>query len=91
MIWKEYKQMGNKAIKDYAITILTDAECDEHSYYNVPAETIINDLKEAFPDGMQYPYEHVAAAIADYSEPRITDIVQQGFDFDDLFGAHSWL
>ena len=73
----------DKKITDYAAKILSDHGCDTHSYYGVSLETTINDLKEAYPDGMDYPYDQVAKAILEISTPTTSQISRNGFEFDD--------
>ena len=73
----------DKIITDYAAKILSDHGCDTHSYYGVSLETTINDLKEAYPDGMDYPYDQVAKAILEISTPTTSQISRNGFEFDD--------
>ncbi len=60
-----------KTIKDYAKKILKDSGCDIYSYGNSEMrEFLLQDLKEAYPDGMEYPYIDVANAILAISKPR---------------------
>ena len=59
-----------KVIKDYARKILADHECNEYTYGETPAMTILSDLKEAYPDGMDYPYVDVANAIIAISKRK---------------------
>ena len=53
----------SKELTDYTITLLHAAGCDEYTYGETDGETIINDLKEAFPNGMAFPYIDVANEI----------------------------
>lgn len=59
-----------KEIKEYARKILTDAGCDAYTYGGVDGETILRDLKEGYPNGMQFPYIDVANAIISISKVR---------------------
>ena len=58
----------NSEVKKYAEKILADAGCDEYSYGGTDGETIVRDLKDAFPDGMPFPYVDVANAIMEMSK-----------------------
>lgn len=60
----------DKAILDYALKILEDAGCDKHTYALEPDDVIMDDLKKAFPGGMEYPYVDVANAIIAVSERK---------------------
>ena len=60
-----------KEIKDYARQILADHNCDEYTYGGTNPLTILDELKEGYPDGMKYPYVDVANAIASISKPRL--------------------
>ena len=57
-------------LKEYALKILTDAGCDEYTYGGEWSKKIMDDLKQAFPDGMEYPYIEVANAILAMSRPQ---------------------
>ena len=57
-------------LENYALKILADAGCDCYTYGDEQAKHILSDLKEAFPDGMKYPYIDVANAILAISRPR---------------------
>ena len=72
-------------IHEYAKKILSDHDCNEYSYGDDTTETVLSDLKIAYPDGMEYPYESVAQAIKDISKPRYVkpEINEDYFDFDD--------
>ena len=59
-----------KGLKEYARKILADHGCNEYTYGDTPALTILSDLKEGYPDGMQYPYVDVANAIMAISKRR---------------------
>ena len=59
-----------KVLKDYARQILADHGCNEYTYGDTPAETILSDLKEGYPDGMDYPYIDVANAIMAVSKRK---------------------
>lgn len=55
---------------DYVKKILVDSGCDEYTYGGEWATHIMDDLKEAFPSGMEYPYIDVANEILSMSKPR---------------------
>lgn len=57
-------------LEAYALKILTDHGCDEYSYGGTCGDTILSDLKEAYPNGMEYPYVDVANAIMAISKMR---------------------
>ena len=57
-------------IKEYAKKILVDAGCDEYTYGGEYSKHILDDLKEEFPNGMEFPYVDVANAILEMSRPR---------------------
>lgn len=59
-----------KALKDYARKILTDNGCDEFTYGTTEGTQILQDLKEGYPDGMDYPYVDVANAIIAISKRK---------------------
>lgn len=77
----------NKPIKEYAMDILLENGCDEYSYGGTEewckAEKIEEELKQAYPNGMKYPYDQVAKAIREISKLKAKDVRQEGFDFDD--------
>lgn len=86
------------AVKVYALKILHDHGCDEYSYSTSDGETVIRDLKEAYPEGMEYPYVDVANAILSISRPKFIDRAPyqmvwsnehatDGVDFDSLGAA----
>ena len=58
------------AILEYAHKILTDAGCDEFTYWGEQSKHLVDDLKTAYPNGMKYPYIHVANAILSISRPK---------------------
>lgn len=55
---------------EYAWRILTDAGCDEYTYGGEFAAHLMDHLKDAFPNGMDYPYIDVANAILAISRPH---------------------
>lgn len=56
----------------YAMQILAENGCDCHTYWNCDPEELINDLKERYPKGMQFPYVEVANAILEITRaPKI--------------------
>ena len=57
-------------IEAYAQKILKEHGCDEHTYWGEKAETLIDDLKTAYPHGMVFPYVDVANAIRELSKPE---------------------
>ncbi len=57
-------------IKEYAKKILKNHGCKLSTYWRETGETIIGDLKEAYPNGMEYPYLDVANAILAITEPE---------------------
>lgn len=58
-------------IEQYAKKILDDAGCNLHTYGGDQAKHIMDDLKQAFPDGMpEYTYIEVANAILAMSTPE---------------------
>lgn len=72
-------------IHDYALSILKEHGCDIHTYgdCHVSVDSLENELREAYPDGMQYPHRDVAQAILDISKPTFKSIPEEGFDFED--------
>ena len=87
-----------KNIKAYAQRILKEHGCDEHSYWGTDGKTIVNDLKEAYPNGMEFPYVDVANAILVLSKPKLivrkpymmvfnTESCTDGIEFDSLEAA----
>ena len=71
-------------VEEYAKKILADHNCDEYSYGGTPGEEVLSDLKEAYPDGMEFPYIDVANAIIAMSKvkPIKRDPWQMVFDTD---------
>ena len=61
-------------VEEYAKKILADHNCDEYTYGGEQGENILSDLKEAYPNGMDYPYVDVANAIIAMS--RVKPIVR---------------
>ena len=57
-------------LKEYAKKILEDHDCDEHTYGGEYSKYILRDLKEGYPDGMEFPYIDVANAILGMSTPE---------------------
>lgn len=57
-------------LEEYAKDILYSHGCDEYTYGSEESEHILDDLKEAYPDGMEYPYVDVANAILAMSRPK---------------------
>lgn len=84
-------------LENYAMKILVDAGCDCYTYGGEYSKHCLDDLKEAFPEGMKYPYVDVANAILAISRPKPihrsewrihweTDSCSDGYDADS-FGA----
>lgn len=76
-----------KTISEYAMDILKENGCDEYTYGHnsewCKPEKIAEELKQAYPNGMAYPYMDVATAIREISKVSVADVRQEGFDFDD--------
>lgn len=62
--------MNMKNLENYAMKILAEHGCDCYTYGNCPSENVLRDLKEGYPDGMEFPYVDVANAILNISHPR---------------------
>lgn len=88
----------NDELKQYAKKILRDAGCDLHTYGGEWSKHIMDDLKQAFPDGMKFPYIDVANAILSMSTPEPivrapfhvtwdTDNCCDGYDVESLDAA----
>lgn len=71
-------------IQNYALAVLLFHGCDEYSYGDppVPVEKIVEDLKKAYPKGMDlgYTHEDVAQAILSISKRTYKTVPQEGFD-----------
>lgn len=63
--------MISDEVKTYTLEVLKEHGCSEHVYHGVPGEEIILDLKNAYPNGMKYPYVDVANAILLLSKPTL--------------------
>ena len=59
-----------KVIKEYARKILADHGCNEYTYGTTEGTQILRDLKEVYPNGMEYPYIDVANAIIAISKRK---------------------
>lgn len=59
-----------KGLESYALSVLAEHDCDCYTYGGKNADLILNDLKEAYPEGMDYPYIDVANAILAISRPE---------------------
>lgn len=57
-------------VNEYALKILEDHGCDCYTYGGEWSEHVLSDLKEAYPDGMEFPYVDVANAILAISRPE---------------------
>lgn len=62
--------MEKPSLDAYAMKVLSDHGCDRYTYGNGDAKNILDDLKAAYPDGMEYPYIDVANEILSLSRPR---------------------
>ena len=58
---------------EYAQKVLREHGCDEYTYSNHDGEQIMRDLKEAYPNGMEFPYVAVANAIVLMSRPTLVE------------------
>ena len=72
-------------LESYAMKILADHGCDCYTYGDECAKDILSDLKEGYPDGMEYPYIDVANAILAISRPKPIVRAQyiMAFDMED--------
>ncbi len=82
-------------LEEYAKDILYSHGCDEYTYGGEWSKHVLDDLKEAYPDGMEFPYVDVANAILSMSRPK--PIVREPWlvhwwtdDCDDGFGCTSF-
>ena len=50
-------------VEEYAKKILSDHGCNEYTYGGEWSKYVLSDLKEEYPDGMEFPYVDVANAI----------------------------
>ena len=57
-------------VEEYAKKILADHGCDCYTYGGEFCKHVLEDLKEGYPDGMEYPYIDVANAILSISKVR---------------------
>ena len=71
-------------IKEYALKVLAEHECDIHTYGNYPVscEELTSDLREAYPNGMPFDYADVAKTILEISAPDCEHIPGNGFSFE---------
>lgn len=85
------------SVEAYALAILAEHHCDCYTYGGESGQCVLDDLKEGYPDGMEYPYIDVANAILSISRVRPiyrapyrmvfdTDSFCDGIDFES-FGA----
>ena len=85
------------SVEKYSMKILANHGCDCYTYGGEWAAKIMDDLKEEYPDGMEFPYIDVANAILAISRPKPivrepwkmvfdTDNTTEGIGFDS-FGA----
>lgn len=77
--------MTKDTIIDYAKKILADHGCDEYTYGGEWGKDVLDDLKEAYPNGMEHPYVDVANAILSISKqkPIVRDPWIMVWDTDD--------
>lgn len=80
---------------NYAKKILADHGCDEYTYGGEWGKNVLDDLKESYPNGMEYPYVDVANAIISISKqkPIVRDpwaVVWDTSDFCDGIGCPSF-
>lgn len=57
-------------IEEYAKKILSDHGCDEYTYGGEYSKHVLDDLKQEYPNGMEFPYIDVANAILAISRPE---------------------
>lgn len=69
-------------IQEYARQILKEHDCDEYTYGGELADGLMNDLKAAYPNGMQYSYQDVTDAILSISRPKPNIITPYRMIFD---------
>ena len=62
--------MTTDIVIDYAKKILADHGCDEYTYGGEWGKRVLDDLKEAYPNGLEYPYVDVANAILSISKQK---------------------
>lgn len=58
------------SVEAYALAILAKHGCDCYTYGGEFSKHVLEDLKEGYPDGMEYPYIDVANAILSISKVR---------------------
>ena len=71
-------KFDNEKLKTYARKILSDHGCDIYTYGGEYSQYVLDDLKEAYPNGMEYPYIKVANAILEIS--RVKPIERKPFE-----------
>ena len=64
------KQSKYSNVEEYAAHILSEHGCDEFTYGGESGETVLSDLKAAYPAGMEYSYIEVANAIISMSKVK---------------------
>lgn len=85
-------------LNEYAWKILRDHGCDEYTYGGEYSKDVLNDLKEAYPNGMEFPYVDVANEILSFSRAKPivrapfqmvwnTDCCSDGIDCDSYEAA----
>ena len=57
-------------LETYARKILADHGCDIYTYGGEWSKNVLDDLKEAYPEGMEFPYVEVANAILEISRAK---------------------
>lgn len=87
-----------KAVIDYAWSILREHGCDEYTYSGEFSQYVLEDLKAGYPQGMEYPYIDVANAILSITKEKPivrrpfvmvwdNDSCVDGIDFDSFEAA----
>lgn len=57
-------------VQEYAKQILAEHGCDEYTYGGEWSKYVLDDLKEEYPNGMEFPYVEVANAIIEMSKVK---------------------
>lgn len=70
---KNNNKSYNELVEEYGRKILAEHGCNEYTYGDEKAETVLNDLKTEYPDGMEFPYVDVANAIKRISKPHMIE------------------
>lgn len=64
------KEKKYNTVEAYALAILAEHGCDCYTYGGEYGKHCLDDLKEGYPNGMEYPYVDVANAILAISRVR---------------------